>query len=84
MQARIADIHAIVGCVLRVDWWGEGALHDGYFSQVGSSIGTYNSEGSAGTTNMIHFDASYSNSLYGKSNTVTPESIHTKFFIRYM
>ena len=37
----------------------------------------------AGTVSVVRFDASKSSSIYGKSSTVTPLSLSTKFFIKY-
>ena len=31
----------------------------------------------------VYFDASHSNSIYGSSNTVTPLSLTSKFYIKY-
>lgn len=42
-------------------------------------------KGAGGTNNSYNltFDASNSNIIYGNSSTVTPESLTTKFFIKY-
>ena len=37
----------------------------------------------ATTGYLINFDASRSNPIYGSSETVTPESLSTKFFIKF-
>ena len=57
-----------------------------------SAIYTTDSEGkttggaglaNATVTNSFNIDASLSNPIYGNSDTVTPLSLSTKFFIKY-
>ena len=47
-----------------------------------ASVGTYCGSGSGESHNNITFDASLSNSIYGKSNTVQQEQIQYPYFIQ--
>lgn len=55
-----------------------GALYsrNGWNESIGNARGT-------GTYTHIYLDLSLSNPIYGNSETVTPESMSCKFFIRY-
>ena len=41
------------------------------------------SQGSGSGYSDYYVDLSRSNNIFGKSNTVTPESLSTKFFIKF-
>lgn len=52
----------------------------GAFYNTGEGI---NGSGDWDTDRKVNFDASRSNSIYGKSNTVTPENYSVNYFIKY-
>lgn len=56
---------------------------DGAFSYRDVSIGSAGSGTIATTVRSVYFDASKSNSIYGKSDTVQPPSVKTIFCIKY-
>lgn len=58
----------------------KGALFDGYNLISDKITGTVNP---GGTSNVIGFDASRSNAIYGKANTVQPPAVTVRFIIKY-
>jgi len=78
VEAGLPNITGEVGWITgRPSAWG---VKSGAFgnSTVGSAMG---GSGSASSANDIDFDASLSNSIYGNSNTVQPQTIKVLYYI---
>lgn len=87
VQAGICNINAYFRPIIR-NWGGNVGQYtqfNGAFYQ-GSTYNCLRSQNGGGLNDVgtyLYFDASRSNSIYGRSNTVTPLSKSCKFFIRY-
>ena len=70
-----------------IDQWviGSGSMvNSGAFSGMsGGTTGTYTGSGKNTQAQVPYFNASYSNSIYGSSETVTPASLVVNFYIHY-
>ena len=53
------------------------------FEYVDNNPSTMAEQNFSGAKKGVNFDASTSNPIYGSSETVTPESLSTKFFIKF-
>ena len=60
-----------------------GAVGYGAFIAGGSDTKSTPQSGGDASQSGFSFDASRSNSIYGNSETITPESLSTKFFIKF-
>lgn len=59
-------------------------VNSGAFSGMsGGTTGTYTGSGKNTQAQVPYFNASLSNAIYGSSDTVTPASLITNFYIRY-
>lgn len=77
-QTLEAGLPNITGGFNKTKW--DGA--NGAFYFVGSG-GTNSNAASGGSGSYVGFDASRSNSIYGKSSTVQPPAVVTNFIIKY-
>ena len=75
VSAGLPNIEGVNG----KNYW-DAAYYSGAFYK--GSVGHGLSDPAWGDTNLVSFDASRSNPIYGKSNTVQPEAIQYPYFIQ--
>ena len=81
-----AGLPNITGALVKNTWvewmqWKDGCFYEVVMPETNGNVATNNSN--TGNAGGVSFDASRSNSIYGKSNTVQPPAVTVNFCIKY-
>lgn len=80
-MVKAAGLPNLTGNLGNVTGWNDTQTPTGVFAT--STNATYRLAGEGGSRPRIEFNASKSNSIYGKSNTVQPPAVTVRYIIKY-